>query len=149
MNNAVVTATVRSPSGEELRLPLEWTVDKDGEYRGSFIPQELGTYEIRVEAEREGERLGGKTTCVEVAELEDEYFHAEMRAGLLKRIAEETGGAFYTLEDLAHLPEDLSYTEGGAAVIEQKDLWDMPVLFLLLVGLLGTEWSYRKLRGLS
>jgi hypothetical protein len=33
-------------------------------------------------------------------------------------------------------------------VQEQKDLWDMPIVFLLLVGLVGAEWTYRRLRGL-
>jgi hypothetical protein len=34
-------------------------------------------------------------------------------------------------------------------VQEERDLWDMPVLFLLLVGLLGSEWVYRRWRGLA
>jgi hypothetical protein len=29
------------------------------------------------------------------------------------------------------------------------DLWDMPVIFLVLVGLVSAEWGYRKLRGLA
>jgi hypothetical protein len=29
------------------------------------------------------------------------------------------------------------------------DLWDMPVIFVLLVMLMSTEWAYRKLRGLA
>lgn len=149
VNNAQVTAEIKAPSGESSRVPMEWTVDKDGEYRASFVPQERGLYEIRVEARRDGSALGGASSYVEVTDLADEYFNAEMRASLLERIAEETGGRFYTPETVARLPEDLSYTEGGATVTEQKDLWDMPLVFLLLVGLVGSEWGYRKLRGLA
>jgi hypothetical protein len=29
------------------------------------------------------------------------------------------------------------------------DLWDMPVIFVLLVILMSAEWGYRKLRGLA
>jgi hypothetical protein len=72
-----------------------------------------------------------------------------MRASLLERIADETGGRFYTPETVSRLPEDLSYTQGGATVLEQKELWDMPIVFLLLVGLVGSEWGYRKMRGLA
>ena len=33
-------------------------------------------------------------------------------------------------------------------VLDVKDLWDMPVLFLALVLLVGSEWAYRRVRGL-
>jgi hypothetical protein len=37
----------------------------------------------------------------------------------------------------------------GVTVVEEKDLWDMPVLFLLLVAFTGSEWLYRRARGLA
>jgi uncharacterized membrane protein len=148
VNNARVMGEVHTPSGETLDLPMEWTVDKDGEYRASFVPEERGFYEIRVEAEREASLLGSSTAYVEVSDLTDEYFSAERRTGLLERIAADTDGRFYTPETINELPEDMSYTEGGTTVRERKDLWDMPIVFLLLVILAGIEWGYRRARGL-
>jgi hypothetical protein len=87
---------------------------------------------------------------VEVAPSRAEYFDARMRAPLLRRIADETGGRFYTPADVASLPEDIRFTAaGGATTVEQMDLWDMPAVFLLLVALLCAEWMYRKQRGLA
>jgi hypothetical protein len=149
VNSAQVQATVRSPSGQLVELPMEWTVDKDGEYRASFLPEEKGIYEVAVDAEREGASVGTAKSYLEVEDLDDEYFQAEMRAPLLSRIASETGGRFYRKETVSHLPEDMSYTEGGTTVRERRDLWDMPALFLLMVGLVAAEWSYRKYRGLA
>ena len=149
VNNARVSLSVRTPSGGRFDVPMEWTVDKDGEYRASFLPDQRGSYELSVEAMREGESLGLAAGFVESDELDDEYFQAEMRTPLLERIADETGGGFYTRESVHRLPEDMSYTEGGTTVQERRDLWDMPILFLLLVGLVGSEWGYRKLRGLA
>jgi cytochrome c-type biogenesis protein CcmH/NrfF len=34
-------------------------------------------------------------------------------------------------------------------VISQMDLWDMPIILVLLVGLLSAEWTYRRRRGLA
>jgi hypothetical protein len=34
-------------------------------------------------------------------------------------------------------------------VRESKDLWDMPIVFLLLAALLGAEWAYRRWQGLA
>lgn len=149
VNNAQVTGTVRSPSGRQLDVPLEWTVDKDGEYRGSFLPTEKGIYEINVSAKRDGGEIGAATGFTESEDLDDEYFQSEMRVSLMERIADETGGRFYTRETVDRLPEDMSYTEGGTTIRERRDLWDMPIVFLLLVGMVASEWGYRKLRGLA
>ena len=66
----------------------------------------------------------------------------------MRRVADETGGRFYTPGDATRLAEDVSFTESGTTVLEERDLWDMPVLFLLLLALVGGEWGYRRYRGL-
>ena len=78
-----------------------------------------------------------------------EYFDAAMRAPLLNRIAEETGGRFFTPATAAALPEAISYSGRGVTVVEERELWDMPVLLLLLLAFIGTEWAYRRSRGLA
>ncbi|MEE9133612.1 MAG: hypothetical protein V3U13_08630 [Gemmatimonadota bacterium] len=148
VNNAEVVAVVTAPSGAESELLMEWAVDADGEYRASFVPEEEGLHRIGVTARKNGEFLGEHSTYVESADLATEYFDAEMKVPLLQQIAEETGGRFYTPENVATLPEDVSFTESGATVVEERDLWDMPAIFLLLLILLGTEWGYRRRRGL-
>ena len=131
-------------------MPLRWTVATDGEYRGTFTPQEAGLHEIRVEAARPGtEDVVSDVAWVSAEESQAEYFEAQMRAPSLRRIAEETGGRFYTAANLTTLPEDISYTGRGITVVEEKDLWNMPIIFLLLVLLVGAEWGYRRLRGLA
>ena len=67
----------------------------------------------------------------------------------MKRIAEETGGRFFTPETAAALPEAISYSGRGVTVVEERDLWDMPAVLLLLIALTGTEWIYRRARGLA
>jgi uncharacterized membrane protein len=149
VNNAAVSAVITAPSGNSRELPLDWSIDTDGEYSATFIPDEEGFHSIHVTAARAGEPLGEDTTYVDVAELSTEAFAAERRTSLLERIAAETGGRWYTPQNLASLPDDLRYSEGGTTVLEVRDLWDMPIIFLLLVGLIGTEWGYRKWRGLA
>jgi hypothetical protein len=72
-----------------------------------------------------------------------------MRAPLLRRIATETGGRFYTADNVAGLAEDINYTGRGVTVVEERDLWDMPALLFLLVALVFGEWSFRRARGLA
>ncbi|HEX9735353.1 MAG TPA: hypothetical protein VGG06_25575 [Thermoanaerobaculia bacterium] len=149
LNGARVTATVTDPLGGERTLPLEWTVENDGEYRASFVPEHLGPYEVRLSAEHAGETVGADNARLEAVDLPTESFGAEMNAPLLRRIAEETGGRFYRAGDVGGLAEDVRYTESGKTVVETAELWDMPIVLLLLLGALGGEWLLRRRWGLA
>jgi uncharacterized membrane protein len=149
VNDAVVTATIRKPNGEAQDVALHWTVDKDGEYTGEFRPDLRGSYEVRVTARRAGKTLGEDQAHVRVDDLPVEFRGAEMKSDLLRRIAGETGGRFYTPKNAAQVAEDLSYSPKTASVVDEKELWDMPALFLGILMCLSVEWSYRKYRGLA
>ena len=149
VNGARVTARITAPTGDEQELPMEWSVAEDGRYTASFTPGMDGIYEVSVDAGRDTVSLGTGLTGVRVAPGTGEFRDPRQRRGLLERIAEETGGRYYTPETAELLPEDLQFTGGGVTVTEERDLWDMPILFLLLAGLLGAEWGYRRKRGLA
>ncbi|NIR46163.1 MAG: hypothetical protein GWN99_17180 [Gemmatimonadetes bacterium] len=148
VNAAEVVARVIAPSGAERELRLDWAVDSDGLYSANFAPVENGLHRVEVTAAKGGDYLGEGQTYVESAELPTEYFDAEMRAPLLREIAEGTGGRFYTPETVSRLPEDVSFTDSGTTIIEERDLWDMPIIFIALLALVGAEWGYRRRRGL-
>lgn len=149
LNNSAVTAVVTDPSGELIELPMEWTAEKDGEYRTTFTAADAGFYEVRVEAVANNELLGEDTVHLQVAPSDSEFYDSTMGASLLERVATETGGRFYTPDTVGTLPDDVQYVGGGVTVVEERDLWDMPALLLLLVGLVLGEWSYRRYKGLA
>jgi len=149
VNDSRVVAKITSPSGKVIETPIEWTVTKDGEYRTTFVPEEPGLYDIAVSAARDQKALGTAAMHIRVSAGDGEYFDAAMRAPLLKRIADETGGRFFTPATAASLPEAISYSGRGVTVVEERELWDMPALFLLLVTLVSAEWGYRRARGLA
>jgi uncharacterized membrane protein len=149
VNGATVTATITDPTGAETSMPLEWTVEEDGEYRTTFVPAQLGTHMISVEAEHAGVSLGNDDTEISTADLTTEFFGAEMNAPLLRRIADETGGRFYTTSTMAGLSEDARFTDSGNTIVEFHELWDMPVVLILILGLVGAEWGVRRRRGLA
>jgi uncharacterized membrane protein len=149
VNDARVIAQVVSPSGKTSDVALEWTVAHDGEYTGSFVPAEVGHYEVKVAAARDESDLGTSVMHTRVSAGDSEYFDATMRAPLLKRVAEDTGGRFFTPDTVSGLSEAISYSGRGVTVVEERDLWDMPVIFVLLLGLVGGEWLFRRTRGLA
>jgi len=148
LNNVRVTAHVTAPSGMTDTLQLDWDVEKHGVYAKEFHPREEGIYDVSLEASRVDEILGAPKTNFRVAELNEEFHDAALNSNLLERLAEETGGRTYAPDSLDTLPEDISYIDTGSSRVEEKDLWDMPFLFLLLVGFLSMEWTLRKRKGL-
>jgi uncharacterized membrane protein len=149
VNNARVSAQVKSPSGQLSTVTLTWSVNREGQYSGFFKPQEDGIYEISTEAFQGDKSLGAAKANFRVAESTDEYHNAALNVDLLRRLASETKGRYYSPRDTRTLPEDISYIDNGASRIEEKDLWDMPILFFLLVGFVSTEWILRKRKGLA
>ena len=149
VNDAHVEAHITSPSGKPGDVLMEWTVERDGEYGAVFNPDEPGLYEITVTATRDGKELADNVMHLRVSAGDSEYYDAAMRAPLLKRIAEETGGRFFTPVNASSLPEAISYSGRGVTVVEERELWDMPALLMLLLALLGAEWAFRRTRGLA
>ncbi len=147
VNDSQVTATFVDPAGRETTEPMAWAVDRDGQYQARFTPDAPGLYEVKIAARRGGETLGEDRAYFRAAPSDAEYFDAGMRAPLLRRVAEETGGRFYTAADVDGLAKDVQYAGGGVTVVDQRDLWDMPVLLLLFLGLVGGEWAWRRRRG--
>jgi uncharacterized membrane protein len=149
INTSQVSAWITDPDDELIEVPMDWTGDRDGEYAASFTPRKEGLYEVRIEATTDGELLGSDTAYFRVAPSDSEYYDSTMRAPLLERIAEETGGRFYTADTIGSLVDDIQTVGGGVTVIEERDLWDMPALLLLLFVLVLGEWGYRRARGLA
>jgi uncharacterized membrane protein len=148
VNDARVEAIAANAAGEVIEIPLEWTVDADGVYEGDLRLGTQGDWTVSVSAVQDGRTLGTADLHLRVGPSDAEYFDAGLRTRVLQRLAQETGGRYYTPATADRLAEDLSVTGAGVTLTEQRDLWDMPVVFLLLIGLVGAEWAFRRVRGL-
>ena len=150
LNDATVIATVARPDGTTESVPLQWTGERDGQYRGTFVSGNAGAYEVAVDATRAGgEVVGSGASYLRAAPSEAEYFDPTMHAAPLRRIAEETGGRFYTAETAAGLAEDVRYAGRGVTSVEERELWNMPIILIALMSLVCAEWGYRRAVGLA
>jgi uncharacterized membrane protein len=147
LNDAAVMVTVTGPDGAIVDVPMSWDGEHPGEYSAVIPTKAPGWYEARLDATRAGKPIGSAVTHFRAAPGDAEYFDATMHAGTLRRIAEETGGRFYEASFTESLPDDLRYTGRGVTTVEEHDLWHMPIVLMLLVGLLCAEWGYRRAVG--
>ncbi len=150
VNDARVTARITKPSGATLDLPLKFTSINDANiYSGEFKADELGQHGIELVGTSASIGQVSAKANVLVSDLNREFYSAAQNSDLLKRIAAETGGKYYQLNDLQSLLDDLTYRKTPYSERVTKDLWDMPINFLLIVGLLSAEWFLRKREGLA
>jgi hypothetical protein len=150
LNDASVVAQIAKPDGTTMSVPLQWTGERDGEYRGTFVSVEPGAYEVTVDATRSGgQAVGSGAAYVRAGPSEAEFFDPTMHAAPLQRIAEETGGRFYTPDGARGLTEDIRYAGRGVTSIEERELWNMPIILIALMGLVCAEWGYRRMVGLA
>ena len=149
VNDASVTARVTRPNGATLDVPLQWTGDRDGLYRGTFVTSEAGTYEAVVDASRASTILGSGVAYMRAGASDSEFFDPTMHEAPLRRIADETGGRFYTPDSAAGMAEDVRYAGRGVTSVEERELWNMPIILIALMGLVCAEWGYRRAVGLS
>jgi len=149
MNDATVVAQVARPGGGTINVPLQWTGQRDGHYRGTFVSTDQGAYEVSVDATRGGQAVGSGVAYVRAAPGDVEYFDPTMHPAPLRRIADETGGKFYTAENVTGLAEDVRYAGRGVTSIEERELWNMPIILITLMGLMCAEWGYRRAVGLA
>ena len=98
---------------------------------------------------RAGKPIGTSVTHVRAAPGDAEFFDAQMQAATLRRIADDTGGRFYTPETAPGMAEDVRYAGRGVTSVEERELWNMPIILIALMGLVCAEWGYRRAVGLS
>ena len=150
INDGRITAHVTSASGKTQDVPMEWTVENEGEYRARFTPGEDGVFKVTVGGTtKEGKDTTSGTANLRVAPSDAEYFDAAMRKPLLERLAKETEGRFYNATDVSDLADAIAYSGKGITVTEERELWDMPILLIGLLTLMGSEWWLRRARGVA
>jgi uncharacterized membrane protein len=145
--DAHVTAHIIGPEGTNVLIDLTPSRDIPGLYQAEWTAEKPGAYLAEVSAGSEGNQSHEFGRDVLTFQREDgvaENFHTEQNRSLLEQLASQTGGRYWEASDLKSLPRDIAYSEAGISVRTTNELWDMPVVFLLLLALPITEWLLRR-----
>lgn len=139
-----VEVTATADSGESVPVRVEPSGRDDGRYTVNVQSATPGLYRIELQA-----RAGDRALPSAIAHLrrEDgvlEQFSAYQHRPMLERIARETGGRYWRLDQIGELPEAMRYSRAGMVERQTLDLWNMPLAFLLLGLLKLAEWLLRR-----
>jgi uncharacterized membrane protein len=142
--DAKVEARVIAPDGEAEMVEMSATTNKPGEYAMDWNAQKPGSYLAEVTATRGAEELGKDAIAFRREDGVAENFRTQQNRELLQKLAEETGGRYWEQSELGRLEKEISYSEAGISVRDTKELWDMPVVFLVLLALMAADWLLRR-----
>jgi uncharacterized membrane protein len=145
--DAHVAAHIVGPGGASALIDLTPSQDTPGQYQTEWTAEQPGAYLGEVTAESPSnppQQLGSDVITFQREDGVAENFHTAQNRRLLEQLASATGGTYWKPSDLKNLPRDISYSEAGISVRTTKELWDMPIVFLLLLGLPITEWLVRR-----
>ena len=139
-----VTAVMTTPTGEIVNLSLKPLADQPGVYEAKWNSNDAGNFFIELTARRGNEVVGTARTAVNHNQAAAEYFSLRQNRSLLMQLATATGGQYWSVDQLAGLPEAIRFSPAGITEQQTKTLWDMPINFILLMLFKASEWILRR-----
>lgn len=141
---AAVQARIIEPNGAVDTVSLRPQALSPGIYAADWTAPQNGSYVAEITAKNGSTALGSDVMTFRREDGAAENFHREQNKDLLQKLAEQTGGRYYSGRDARRLPSEISFSEAGITARENMDLWNMPVVFLLLLAIRSTEWLLRR-----
>jgi hypothetical protein len=142
--NAKVKARFLSPDGSTATVELSPKPLEEGIYEAEWTAEKPGSYVTEIIAGHETEQIGRDVVTFRREDGVAEGFHTSQNKELLQKLSEQTGGRYYKPSEASKLTNEISYSEAGITARETRDLWDMPIVFLLALGIKASEWLVRR-----
>jgi hypothetical protein len=146
LRDGTVAVQIVAPSGQTDSVRLAPAGDDSwGLFTGSFTPQEGGQYQLITTCMETGSRL---ETSISVQGQERERVGQPARFDVLKEISEISRGSLTEVADIEALVTKLAALPEPELTTRRFRIWSHPLWGGLLVLLLGSFWSARKLAGM-
>jgi uncharacterized membrane protein len=152
--DAKVEAHILGPSGASALVEMTPVPDSPGQFQAAWSAPRTGAYLTEVTALRADpnsgtvKELGRDVLTFQRMDGVAENFHTEQNRDLLERLATQTGGQYWKPADLGKLAGAIPFSEAGVTMRETKDLWNLPLVFLVLLLLRFSEWWLRRKWGI-
>jgi hypothetical protein len=149
---AKVEAHILGPSGVSALVEMTPVPDSPGQFQAVWNAPKVGAYLTEVTAQRAEagttKELGRDVLTFQRMDGVAENFHTEQNRDLLERLATQTGGKYWKPADLGQLAGNIPFSEAGVTMRETRDLWNLPLVFLVLLLLKFSEWWLRRTWGI-
>ena len=145
MLQPVLSVEIVGPSSSKL-VPLSYDFDS-GEYEGEFWPGDPGEYKIRMF--QDGEIAAtARETRFQVLTGRIELESITQNRYSLERLSQSSGGSHTDLNGVDNLLAQLTYQPELVMREHHFSLWQVWYIWVVLVLVLGLEWTVRRIMGL-
>ena len=142
--DARVTARVIGPGGLAAALELNPVPNAPGHFQAAWSAPTAGLYVAELTARRGAEEIGSDVVTFQRQDGIAESFHTEQNRALLETLATSTGGRYLRPAQLVNIAGEIPYSQAGITLQQIKELWNMPIAFLLILALRAGEWLLRR-----
>lgn len=146
-----VTAHFMGPNGLSAMVDMLPVPNSPGDFHVEWTAERPGAYLAEITAQggaqtggQSGEELGRDVVMFQRTDGVAENFHTEQNRELLENLATQTGGRYWKPDELGRLPSEISYSPAGISVNDTKELWNLPIVFVVLMALMFGEWLLRR-----
>ena len=162
-SSATVAATILGPDGLTVTVPMQASPDVPGRFSADYDATKPGIYLATIKssgnaasppasrpagpqspAAEPGGDSGQDVVAFDRLDGVAENFHLEQNQELLQRLAEQTGGSYWQPSQAAQIPSRIAYSSAGITLHDNLPLWNLPIVFLLLLLVPVAEWFLRR-----
>ncbi len=143
VNDAKVELRIAPERGPPFSQLMQPSGRNDGRYVATIDAATAGVYRASILARRGQEELGRAFTHIVRTEGQAERFATHQHRAVLGRIAQMTGGRYWTLDELDGLASAIPYSKAGVIERRTLELWNLPIVFIVLLALKLGEWLIR------
>lgn len=141
--------TVKLSSADNSRTFDADLLDKgEGKYEASFEQLQPGQYTYVGVMSRDGAELKRSEGSIVVESFSLEEFDQSGDPSTLQAIAASTGGKYYTFRDFTKAVAELDQSPINERIHSEIPIWGKTWLLFAFIGLLSTEWIFRKMNQL-
>jgi len=144
VSSAIVQTSIARPDGGTDMVELKPDPLEPGTYTGDYTADKPGTYVAMTSAKQDKTDLGQDAVTFRREDGVAENFGAAQNKDLLQKLSNDTNGNYYTPSNARKLTGEVAVSEAGINAHDNLDLWDMPILFLLVILIRGGEWLLRR-----
>jgi uncharacterized membrane protein len=142
-SEATVSVEVSDGLGPPRTVSMSPVAGRPGVYEATYETTHSGVFRFEARAAMGEEVLGAGRFAVRREDGLVEHFNVQQNRPLLERLAAATGGRYFPLSGVDQLPEAVRFSEAGTVERQVLDLWNMPIVFLMLLLLKAGEWLLR------
>jgi hypothetical protein len=141
--DAKVSVEVSDGLGPPSTIEMTAVAGQRGVYEADYETTHAGIFRFDASATVGDQKAGSAQFAVRREDGVVEHYHTQQNRALLERLAAATGGTYFPVGDVGKLPEAVSFSDAGSVERQVLDLWNMPIVFLVLLALKAGEWLLR------